>query len=180
MPRRIPLTRGGRRRYSHRVSAETDPQTLAAEAARTLLDRFGLTSIDVALVLGSGWSGAASGLGEALGESELADLPGFARPVVVGHGGFGTTMTALAAGVPQVILPLFSLDQRINAASVAARGAGLNVDGGPSAVAALPAAVNLLLDDTSYRDAAHAVAAEMAALPPVAEAVTVLERLASP
>ena len=79
MPRSIPLTRGGRRRYSHRVSAETDPQTLAAEAARTLLDRFGLTSIDVALVLGSGWSGAVSGLGEAIGECELADLPGFAR-----------------------------------------------------------------------------------------------------
>ena len=29
--------------------------------------------------------------------------------VVVGHGGFGTMMTALVAGVPQVVVPLFSL-----------------------------------------------------------------------
>jgi purine-nucleoside phosphorylase len=69
------------------VSAETDPKTLADQAAKTILDRFGVASIDVALVLGSGWSGAASGLGEAIGECELADLPGFAKPVVVGHGG---------------------------------------------------------------------------------------------
>ena len=69
------------------MSAETDPKTLADQAAKTILDRFGVASIDVALVLGSGWSGAASGLGEAIGECELADLPGFAKPVVVGHGG---------------------------------------------------------------------------------------------
>ncbi len=69
------------------MSAETDPKSLAAEAAKTILDRFGVASIDVALVLGSGWSGAASGLGEAIGACELADLPGFAKPVVVGHGG---------------------------------------------------------------------------------------------
>lgn len=69
------------------MSAETDPKTLAEQAAKTILDRFGVASIDVALVLGSGWSGAASGLGEAIGECELADLPGFAKPVVVGHGG---------------------------------------------------------------------------------------------
>jgi purine-nucleoside phosphorylase len=69
------------------VSAETDPKTLAATAAESILDRFGVASIDVALVLGSGWSGASSGLGEAIGECELADLPGFAKPVVVGHGG---------------------------------------------------------------------------------------------
>jgi UDP-N-acetylglucosamine:LPS N-acetylglucosamine transferase len=34
---------------------------------------------------------------------------------VVGHGGYGTTMTALAAGVPQILVPLFSLDQHDNA-----------------------------------------------------------------
>ena len=84
---RIALTRGRHPRYSHRVSAETDPKTLAAEAAQTILARFGVASIDVALVLGSGWSGASSGLGEAIGECELAEVPGFAKPVVVGHGG---------------------------------------------------------------------------------------------
>jgi purine-nucleoside phosphorylase len=56
-------------------------------AAEALLTRFNLPSIDIALVLGSGWSGASAGLGETVGECELADLPGFAKPVVVGHGG---------------------------------------------------------------------------------------------
>lgn len=61
--------------------------TAAAEAATALKERFGVESIDLALVLGSGWSGASAGLGELLGECPLADLPGFAQPVVAGHGG---------------------------------------------------------------------------------------------
>lgn len=60
---------------------------LAAEAATALTRRFGIDAIDLALVLGSGWSGASAGLGEPLGECPLADLPGFAQPVVAGHGG---------------------------------------------------------------------------------------------
>ena len=69
------------------VTADTDARALAGQAAAALLERFGLTSIDLALVLGSGWSGAASGLGESIAECELAELPGFAKPVVAGHGG---------------------------------------------------------------------------------------------
>jgi len=69
------------------VSPDTDPKSLAETAAKSILQRFGVPSVDVALVLGSGWSGAASGLGGAIGECELAELPGFAKPVVVGHGG---------------------------------------------------------------------------------------------
>ncbi len=56
-------------------------------AAAELRERFDITGIDLALVLGSGWSGAASGLGETIGECQLADLSGFAKPVVAGHGG---------------------------------------------------------------------------------------------
>ena len=48
---------------------------------------------------------------------------------LVGHGGFGTTMGALAAGVPQVVVPLFSFDQIVNGDHVAAVGAGLTVRG---------------------------------------------------
>lgn len=107
-----------------------------------------------------------------------ADVMPYAA-VVVGHGGFGTTLTAVAAGVPQVVVPLFSLDQRINAAAVAASGAGLDLDGGPSAMGGLPEAVARLLSEASYRHAARAVAEEMAALPPLAEVVAILERVAS-
>lgn len=98
---------------------------------------------------------------------------------VVGHGGFGTTMAAVAAGVPQVVVPLFAFDQRINAQHVAAIGAGLNLDGGSAALPAVPDAVAELLADPSYRSAARRVAEEMAALPTLSDAVTILERVAA-
>jgi len=59
----------------------------AQAAAATFLSAFGLDRIDLALVLGSGWSTAAQGLGEAIGSVPLAELPGFSAPVVAGHGG---------------------------------------------------------------------------------------------
>ena len=48
---------------------------------------------------------------------------------MVAHGGAGTTLAALTAGVPLVLLPL-SADQPINARRVAELGAGLALDGG--------------------------------------------------
>ena len=59
----------------------------ADDAAAYLLDHFQLTAIDLAFVLGSGWSAAADDLGEELGQCELASVPGFAKPSVLGHGG---------------------------------------------------------------------------------------------
>jgi hypothetical protein len=51
----------------------------------------------------------------------------------VGHGGFGTTMAALAHGVPMVVVPLFAIDQHYNAAAVARAGAGVALGEGPGA-----------------------------------------------
>lgn len=97
---------------------------------------------------------------------------------MVGHGGFGTTMTALAAGVPQVVIPLFAFDQFVNAARVAEVGAGIQLRGGPAALEELPAALQQLLDDPSYGAGARAVAAEIAELPDVATSPALLETLA--
>jgi len=97
---------------------------------------------------------------------------------VVGHGGFGTTMAALSAGVPQVVVPLFAHDQFLNAHHVAAVGAGLHLDGGPAAIDGLPAALAELLGNPAYAEGASAVAQQMAALPPVADCVPTLEDLA--
>ena len=65
----------------------TDPFAAAAEAAAALRSRLTIDGLDLALVLGSGWSGAAEGLGETVGEIPLGELPGFSAPVVAGHGG---------------------------------------------------------------------------------------------
>ena len=97
---------------------------------------------------------------------------------IVGHGGFGTTLAALSSGVPMVVVPLFA-DQPHNARRVAAVGAGTAIEGGPSAVGALPDALARVLDDGSFRRAAERVADEIASLPPVSEAVPLLESLAA-
>ncbi|GAB7006136.1 glycosyltransferase [Nocardioides sp. AN3] len=97
---------------------------------------------------------------------------------VVGHGGFGTTMGALAAGVPQVVVPLFSFDQVVNGDHVAAVGAGITTPLGPGAVTSAAEQVPRLLKDPAYAESARRVASAMRALPPPAEAVSVLTGLA--
>jgi UDP:flavonoid glycosyltransferase YjiC (YdhE family) len=92
---------------------------------------------------------------------------------MVGHGGSGSTLAALAVGMPLAVVPLFA-DQPENAERVAELGAGLCLDG----VSDLAGAVSELLDDPSYRTGARAVAAEIAALPPVDDAVGLFEELA--
>lgn len=98
--------------------------------------------------------------------------------VVVGHGGFGTTMTALAGGVPQVVIPLFAFDQFVNAERVAAIGAGVCLDGGPDAAAALVPALADVLGGPAYQERAQRIAAAMAELPDLASSVSFLEQLA--
>src|ERR687897_407762 len=62
------------------------PQELAGEAAAFILDRFRVSAVDLAFVLGSGWSAAADDLGDGIGECGLPELPGFARPSDGGRG----------------------------------------------------------------------------------------------
>ena len=82
---------------------------------------------------------------------------------VVGHGGAGTTLAAMAAGCPLVVVPLFG-DQPANGVRVAVAGAGVvaPLDG-------IRAALELVLEKESYRVAAERVAEEMRALPAVDE-----------
>ena len=99
--------------------------------------------------------------------------------VVVCHGGSGTTFGALAAGVPLVVCPLFA-DQPFNGRLVEAAGAGVLVvphsDSagalralGAADVAPLRAAVQRVLGEPVYRDAAQRVAREMATAPTLEE-----------
>jgi UDP:flavonoid glycosyltransferase YjiC (YdhE family) len=97
---------------------------------------------------------------------------------MVGHGGFGTTMGALAAGVPQVVVPIFTFDQVANSLHVAAVGAGIAIPMGPGSVTRAVAEVPRLLADPSYDVAACAVAGAIADLPTPDEAVPLLVGLA--
>jgi purine-nucleoside phosphorylase len=65
----------------------SDPYARAKVAGAAILERFDIAALDIAFMLGSGWSAAADDLGQPMGSCELAELPGFARPTVVGHGG---------------------------------------------------------------------------------------------
>jgi UDP-N-acetylglucosamine transferase subunit ALG13 len=109
---------------------------------------------------------------------------------IVCHGGYGTTLGALAHGVPLVVVPLFSIDQWANAAAIARARAGAAVgvaDPGrrvldmPSdaALAGLTAAVRCLLDDPAPRREATRIAAAMRALEPVEAAVEPLLEVAA-
>jgi purine-nucleoside phosphorylase len=64
----------------------TDPDTLAADAAAALTAALG-GAHDVAVVMGSGWAPAADAFGAAEASVAIGDLPGFAAPTAVGHGG---------------------------------------------------------------------------------------------
>ena len=80
-----------------------EPYDLAARAGATICDRFGITAVDAAFVLGSGWAAAADDLGELVGSCELAELPGFAAPTVRGHGG-ALRIVRTAAGASVAVL----------------------------------------------------------------------------
>jgi UDP:flavonoid glycosyltransferase YjiC (YdhE family) len=90
---------------------------------------------------------------------------------MVGHGGSGSTLAALAAGVPQAFIPLF-VDGPANARRVAELGAGL-------VAGDLAADLRALLEDPFYRRGAAAIADEIRALPPVEDAIEIFARQSS-
>jgi len=65
----------------------TDPFDVAKAAAAYLAEATGVERHDVALVLGSGWGGAADLLGETVADVPSTDVPGFSAAAVVGHSG---------------------------------------------------------------------------------------------
>ncbi|WP_224281311.1 glycosyltransferase [Streptomyces sp. LS1784] len=93
---------------------------------------------------------------------------------LIHHGGSGTMLTALQAGLPQLLLPQ-GADHFVNADALTATGAALS-----SASDAVDAPLlTRLLTDAALRDAAHRLQADNAALPAPAALVPVLEDLAA-
>jgi UDP:flavonoid glycosyltransferase YjiC (YdhE family) len=164
--------------------------SIAADAYRTAVRA--VTTLDARVLLTVGRRFDASQLGPVPRHVHVeawvdqADVLAEAD-LVVCHGGSATTFGALAAAAPVVIVPLFA-DQFTNAARVEDAGAGMVVDRGQSADHRRPLAVDdapritraieAVLADSSYRDRARRLAAEMAA-GPTADTILAELRLSS-
>lgn len=154
--------------------------SFAEEVYRTVIDA--VTGLDARVLVTTG---------RGFDPSRLRDVPGNVHveawvdqadvlaeaELVVCHGGSGTVFGTLAAGVPLVVVPQF-VDQFANAPTVARAGAGVQVLGGSGGdgrrnpvsrddAPRLRAAIEEVLAGGCYREAARAVAADMAAAPPL-------------
>lgn len=82
----------------------TDPFSVAAAAATEIARRAGVERHEVALVLGSGWGGTTSALGEVVAEVPAHEVPGFSRPAVHGHGGKLTSVRVGETGTHALVI----------------------------------------------------------------------------
>jgi UDP:flavonoid glycosyltransferase YjiC (YdhE family) len=151
---------------------------------RTAADALAGLGVDVLVAAGSVDLGELDGLATDRVRVEpfvaQADLLGSDRPpaIVVHHGGSGTTLAAAAAGIPQIVVPQ-GADQFANAAALTAAGAGVTLASSPDAdTVAVTAA--LLLGGGPVRDAARALASEIAAMPAPADVAARVEQWAQP
>ncbi len=98
--------------------------------------------------------------------------------LVVCHGGSGTTMAAVAAGLPLLVLPQ-EANQFWNADRICALGAGRSLRPDGATADAVKAAVAELLLEPSYRTQARLLANEIQAMPHPDDLVPRLEALAA-
>ena len=131
-------------------------------------------------------------VGPAIDPAELGPYPSHVRveqfvplaqvlprcAAVVTHGGSGTVVAALSAGVPCVVLPM-GADQPQNADRCVALGVGRALDAVTATPAEVEVAVLAVLHDPAYRVAAEGVRAEVAALPGPERAAVLLEQHAA-
>jgi rhamnosyltransferase subunit B len=98
---------------------------------------------------------------------------------LVHHGGIGTLAQALAAGIPQLIVP-FALDQPENALRLHELGAGTCLARAAMDERTLAGKIDLVLNDASYRATACAFAERMKGENAFDQVTKILEELAGP
>ncbi len=72
---------------SNTEALNSDPFEAARTAADYIASETGVETHDVALILGSGWGGAADLIGETTATLTASEVPGFSAPAVEGHVG---------------------------------------------------------------------------------------------
>jgi UDP:flavonoid glycosyltransferase YjiC (YdhE family) len=138
----------------------------------------GLDEVDAVLTLGPAVDREAVRIADEVTVLGFADhdrlMPESAA--VIGHGGLGTVLRALAHGVPQLLLPL-GRDQSFNAERVEQLGAGIRLacDSPPDRIRT---ALHRLLDDRRFPAAAARVARRIADDEPDRTAGDAIERTA--
>jgi UDP:flavonoid glycosyltransferase YjiC (YdhE family) len=96
--------------------------------------------------------------------------------LIVHHGGTGTVLSAIEAGLPQLILPQ-GADQFFNADTLTRVGAGRALLNDAQETGAIRASVEALLGQSPERQVAGQIRAEIAALPDPAAVVSALVSL---
>lgn len=97
---------------------------------------------------------------------------------VVSHGGAGTSLVALANGLPQVLVPRLP-DHVRHAARIAEANAGVVVPAAPFDATAIREGLATVLGSSAYRDTVESLRQEMRDQPTPAQIVPELERLAT-
>jgi UDP:flavonoid glycosyltransferase YjiC (YdhE family) len=148
----------------------------------TAVEAAGALGVRVVVTLGPGNDPAVLGpqpahvtVAQFIPQAEL--LPACAA--VVSHAGSGTFLAALAAGVPQVLLPQ-AADQFLNAQAGEQGGVALAVPRACVSVARVREALERVLGDGAFRAAAEEVRAEIATMPAPEAVVAELERRYAP
>lgn len=95
--------------------------------------------------------------------------------LVVSHGGAGTTVATLSAGLPHLVLPQGAPSQGRNAAAIGAAGLGLRLDVDGQGSAAIAHAAARLVAEPEFAARAVAMAATLTALPAPEDVVELLD-----
>ncbi|MGW4206351.1 glycosyltransferase [Lentzea sp. NPDC004789] len=142
----------------------------------------GLSALDAEVLVATGPQVDPSALGDVPDHVHVlpwvpqADLLAHAD-LVLHHGGAGTTVAAMSAGLPQLVVPQ-GADQFRNAEIVANAGLGAQLVGEQFTSDAVRETARKLLQDGDIRQAVDAVAAEIAGMPHPDEVVPKLVELA--
>jgi UDP:flavonoid glycosyltransferase YjiC (YdhE family) len=148
-------------------------------AFRSVLD--GLSDLNVEVVITVGFDGDLSSFGPEPDNAHIERyvphsllLPECALSIC--HGGLGTTLGSLAQGLPVLLLPQ-GADQYSVSQLVFEAGAGLVLRPADVNPAAIQSGVLTLLNEPTYREAAHRLRGEIAAMPGPEDVVHLLEEL---
>jgi UDP:flavonoid glycosyltransferase YjiC (YdhE family) len=151
------------------------------ETMTAILD--GLEGLDLGIVATVGHDLDPAALGERRPTTHVARYVPM-TPLLAGasllvfHGGSGTMLASLAAGVPLLVLPI-AADQPENADRCVAAGVARMLATGERTPAGIRAAALDLLDEEAYRVAAAGVRDQIAAMPAPADVLPALERIAA-